>query len=193
MHTALFDPIYALMAISFPESELRTYEEQKKLLDHPRYRLCLETDQEGDVIGVLAAWELSAFRFVEHLAVDPGKRSGGIGRRLLTHYLAEKSTPVVLEVEPPAGELEQRRIAFYGRLGFHLNDYPYAQPPLRPGQKPLPLLLMSYPQPLADEQLRLYRDTLYREVYGLRDETGRDVAPEQQNGKTIQQEQQQQQ
>jgi ribosomal protein S18 acetylase RimI-like enzyme len=166
MNTATFDNIYALMANSFPESELRTYEEQKKLLSHPRYQLCLKTDEEGRIAGVMAVWNITGFRFVEHLAVDPQKRNGGIGRKLLTDFLVAAPTPVVLEVEPPTGELEARRIAFYKRLGFHLNDYTYAQPPLRPGQPLLPLMLMSFPSPLSEQQFQLCRDTLYREVYG---------------------------
>lgn len=170
MNTATFDRIYALMANSFPESELRTYEEQKKLLNHPRYQLSLKKDEEGSIAGVMAVWSITGFRFVEHLAVDPKQRNGGIGRKLLSDFLLAEPTPVVLEVEPPTGELEGRRIAFYERLGFHLNDYAYAQPPLRPGQPLLPLMLMSYPSPLTEQQFQLCRDTLYREVYGYNGE-----------------------
>ncbi|MNY54601.1 hypothetical protein D3C86_1904940 [compost metagenome] len=74
---------------------------------------------------------------------------------------------MLLEVEPPAGELEQRRIGFYERLGFHLNPYDYVQPPLRTGQPDLPLRIMTYPRPIRKSEFQLYREILYTEVYKI--------------------------
>ena len=71
----------------------------------------------------------------------------------------------MLEVEPPNGVLEQRRIGFYERLGFHLTPFDYVQPPLREGQADLPLRIMVYPKPLQDEEFNLFKEILYTEVY----------------------------
>lgn len=46
----------------------------------------------------------------------------------MEEYIRQSGKPVLLEVEPPLGEMEQRRIGFYERLGFHLNPYAYVQP-----------------------------------------------------------------
>ena len=167
MKLAEFDAIFAIMEASFPVSEIRTYSGQKALLDNPHYRLYTEQDEGGRIIAFLAAWEFPELRFVEHIAVSPDARSGGTGRRLMNRYLALSAKPVLLEVELPAGELEQRRISFYERLGFHLNPYDYVQPPLRSGQQELPLRIMTYPRSVSAEEFRRYRDILYTGVYQI--------------------------
>lgn len=113
----------------------------------------------------MACWEFPILRFVEHIAVDPNIRGGGVGKKMMADYISQSEKPVLLEVEPPNGEIEQRRIGFYERLGFHLNPFEYVQPPLREGQADLPLLIMTYPRPLNVEEFNLFRETLYTEVY----------------------------
>lgn len=83
----------------------------------------------------------------------------------MLNYIGRSDIPILLEVEPPSGELEQRRIGFYERLGFHLNAYEYNQPPLRTGQADLPLRIMTYPCPINREEFHQYREILYTEVY----------------------------
>ncbi|UQZ34894.1 GNAT family N-acetyltransferase [Paenibacillus sp. PK3_47] len=163
-HTT-FNEIFAIMEASFPVSEIRTFQEQKALLENPDYRLYTECDPKGKLMGFLAAWEFAEFRFVEHIAVNPETRGGGIGKKLMSEYIAASDKPVLLEVEPPAGELEQRRIGFYNRLGFQLNNFDYVQPPLRPGQADLPLCIMTYPQLLSLEEFNRFRKLLYTKVY----------------------------
>ncbi|WP_151736862.1 GNAT family N-acetyltransferase ['Paenibacillus yunnanensis' Narsing Rao et al. 2020] len=166
MSPAEFHEIYAIMEASFPEDEFRTFEGQRSLLRNPNYRLITEKDAAGVIQAFLAAWEFPLFRFVEHIAVSPRMRGGGLGRKLMERHLASSDKPVVLEVEPPMDELQKRRIGFYERLGFCLQTYEYRQPPLRPGQTGLPLQLMAYPRPVSEEEFRRIRDILYTEVYG---------------------------
>lgn len=160
-----FDKIFTIMTASFPESERRTYAGQKDLLADPHYRLVTETDENNIIIAFLASWEFPQFRFVEHIAVDPGIRGGGIGGKLMAAYIGESAKPIVLEVEPPDTDMAQRRISFYERLGFHLNPFEYMQPPLQKGQPELSLKIMSYPQTLTDAEFALYKETLYSKVY----------------------------
>ncbi|MGE8205868.1 GNAT family N-acetyltransferase [Heyndrickxia sp. NPDC080065] len=169
MNESEFDKIFALMEVSFPESERRTYGGQKELMADPHYRLITESDNNNQIVAFLAAWEFPLFRFVEHIAVNPIMRGSGVGGKMMTAYLEELKKPVLLEVEHPDTELAQRRIGFYERLGFHLNPFEYVQPPLQKGQDNLPLKLMSYPQLLTDEEFILYRETLYRNVYKIKD------------------------
>jgi len=160
-----FDQIFAIMEASFPAIERRTYAGQKELLTDPHYRLITETDDKGSIIAFLAVWEFPMFRFVEHIAVDPSVRGGGLGGKLMNAYIRESSKPVILEVEPPETELAERRIGFYERLGFRLNPFDYLQPPLQTGLPELPLQMMSYPELLKDEEFSLFREMLYTRVY----------------------------
>ena len=76
-------------------------------------------------------------------------RNRGYGGRTL-EILKEMYERMVLEAEPPTDDLRSRRIAFYERNGFSKNDYPYLQPPYRPGETRVPLVLMSYPSRLEN-------------------------------------------
>lgn len=162
-----FDEIYKIMESSFPTSEFRTYDGQRALLSSPYYRVLAETDPNNKTIAFLASWEFTSFRFVEHFAVDPSLRGGGTGGKLLNKYINQSRIPVRLEVEPPESDFAKRRIGFYERLGFHLNTFEYVQPPLREGQALLPLNIMSYPEPLTEEEFCHFRETVYSEVYKL--------------------------
>lgn len=167
MNSTAFDEIFAIMEASFPVSEMRTYSGQKSLLDHPNYHIYTELDAEGRTLAFLAAWEFPELRFVEHIAVNPEIRGGGIGKKLMNAYISRSDKPVLLEVEPPEGTLEQRRIGFYERLGFQLNPFSYVQPPLREGQADLPLMIMTYPQAVTRQEFERFRAILYTEVYQI--------------------------
>jgi len=169
MNKREFDKIFTLMEASFPENERRTYAGQKELLADQYYRLITETDNHNQIVAFLAAWEFPLFRFVEHIAVDPIMRGSGMGGKMMTKYMEESKKTILLEVEYPDTELAQRRIGFYERLGFHLNPFEYVQPPLQNGQDDLPLKLMSYPQPLTDDEFILYRESLYKNVYKIKE------------------------
>jgi ribosomal protein S18 acetylase RimI-like enzyme len=167
MNTNEFDQVYNIMTASFPVSERRTHDGQRALLDDPHYRLIKETDENNKLIAFLAVWEFPSFRFVEHIAVDPAIRGGGLGGKLMAAYIEESEIPVLLEVEPPDTELAGRRIGFYERLGFHLNLFDYVQPPLQKGQQDLPLHIMSYPQLLTEDEFAVFKEVLYTKVYKI--------------------------
>lgn len=166
--TTDFDKVFAILEEAFPPCEIRTREGQRALLEKPDYRLHVYPDESGEPAALLTAWEFEDFRYVEHLAVSGRLRGGGLGGRLVADYLKADARPVILEVEPPETEMAKRRIGFYQRLGFVLNGYPYEQPPLRETTGWCPLLLMSYPSPLSEEEFEAKKDTLYRRVYGVR-------------------------
>ena len=78
-----FDQVFMIMEQSFPYDEYRTYEEQKKLLQKPYYRIYVsrteqcQGPQSRRILAFLAIWELSGFTFIEHLASDPAVRGQG--------------------------------------------------------------------------------------------------------------------
>ncbi|WP_317856170.1 GNAT family N-acetyltransferase [Chakrabartyella piscis] len=161
-----FELVYPILEDSFPVEELRTKENQRSLLDKPEYTLCAIKGENGVVQGVAAYWELDDFLYIDHLAIKKEARNGGIGGKRFMELIAQIGKPVVLEVELPEGELEQRRIAFYERLGFFYNDYPYLQPPMREGDEMFPLRYMTYPDKIDEITYERYKRNIYKVAYG---------------------------
>lgn len=167
LNKADFEKAYLILKQSFPETELRTREDQFGLLQNERYCLYAIKDEKGEMSGVIAVWELpEELLYVDHFAVLPEKRNHGFGGEVLDSFLKWKKKKVVLEVELPEDAITRRRIGFYERHGFVWNDYPYMQPPMRKGQKPFPLRLMTRPEGLDRETYEKYRSCLHHLVYG---------------------------
>lgn len=164
--TANFEEAWQILAESFPPEERRTKEGQREIMNEEAYRLygCRE---EGELLAILAVWEFETFTFLEHFAVRKAARGGGLGGTLLKEFLADCRKTVLLEAEPPQGEIERRRIAFYERNGFVVNRYDYIQPPLQAGCAPIPLRLMTLGKPFPAPELNRIRDELYRAVYKI--------------------------
>lgn len=159
-----FDEIFPLLEAAFPITELRTKEEQRKLLQEECYRLYGIRKDDG-FAAVFATWEIEDFLYIEHFAVKEEFRNGGYGGELLDKLLEEKGRPMVLEVEVPEDEMTIRRIGFYERHGLVYNDYPYLQPPMRKGQDMLPLRFMTKPGAVDEKTYERYKKQIYRIVY----------------------------
>lgn len=159
-----FDAVWEVMEESFPIDERRSYEKQRELLFNDSYFLygCRRGEQ---LAAFFAVWQLKECLFIEHFAVLKSCRNGGIGAELLKQLIRAQGQKLVLEVEPPLGELESRRIAFYKRCGFCLNGYDYTQPAMTEAGKEIPLLIMSYPGRLEKTEFLRLREELYRKVY----------------------------
>ena len=160
-----FGEAYALMEISFPPEEIRPYEEQLALLDDPRYGLWVLHRADGGVLGLMAVWNFPEFAFIEHFAVAPEARNRGLGAQMLRAMTQRLQTHICLEAEPPETELASRRIGFYQRGGFFPNPYPYMQPSISRGRKPIPLVLMTAGRPVSRAEFDQLKATLYSQVY----------------------------
>ena len=155
-----FDQVYTLMEESFPKDEYRDYQKQKELFQNPEFR---------EIKAFFAVWEFETFIYVEHFAVNPVLRNGGVGSRMLKALTEDAEKMIILEVEPPTEEIAVRRVRFYERNGFFFNDYPYIQPSMGEGRKETPLFLMSTERKIDEEEYRMIRNTLYTKVYGKKD------------------------
>ena len=119
----------------------------------------------GRMLGFLSYWTFPGFVYVEHFAVNPAIRGGGIGSRMLSRLIEAVSPDVLLEVELPDTHEAERRIAFYERHGFRVRrEYKYIQPPYGPGQSGMELLLMTHGSVNLDDPGLI--PLLHREVYG---------------------------
>ena len=159
-----FDKMFDIMEKSFPADERRPKDEQKKLFENPLYKVyCVK-----EMKAFMAVWEFDAFVFLEHFAVSPEYRNEGLGGKMLTALKERNNKKICLEVEPPETENAKRRISFYKRNGFYLNEYPYVQPPISKGKKPVPLMIMTLGAAIEECEFEEIKHTLYKEVYKIK-------------------------
>lgn len=78
-----FDQVYTLMEESFPKDEYRDYQKQKELFQNPEYQILIEKSRVPGNQSIFAAWEFETFIYVEHFAVNPVLRNGGVGSKML--------------------------------------------------------------------------------------------------------------
>jgi ribosomal protein S18 acetylase RimI-like enzyme len=163
--TPAFTLAWQLYEEAFPAEERRNLGQQEELLAQEHYRF-YAVQKADETVGVVGLWQFAQFEFLEHLAMTPVQRGLGWGKQVLD-LLKDKSPSrvMVLEVEPPHTTLAQRRIGFYARSGFHLNAYPYQQPPYAPEKPWVPLQIMSYPTALGADTFHTVVQDLYQKVY----------------------------
>lgn len=158
------DGLWEILEQSFPLEERRCRAEMQALLETSELELL--TAQEDDRLqGFLMLWNLPEFIFIENFAVAEAMRGRGLGAQMLAYVTEHWDKPQILEVEPPDTEICRRRIGFYQRNGFFLNQYPYRMPCLHGNGPAVPLLLMSKPEALTRQQAEQVKTDLYRVVY----------------------------
>ncbi|SCH44320.1 ribosomal-protein-alanine acetyltransferase [uncultured Clostridium sp.] len=160
-----FESFFNILEKSFPDNERRKYVDQLSLLDKENYRPLIFKEKD-EVLAIMATWEFEKFVFIEHLAVDNKLRGKGVGTSLIDNYLKECNKEVFLEVEPPQCEISTKRIKFYEKLNFYLNDFYYLQQPLNEGDLPFELKIMSYDKKIDSKDFEEYKNIIYKEVYG---------------------------
>ncbi len=161
----LYPFMESLLIHSFPIEEYRDLEALRIFTDHtPNFHNHVITD-DGSPIGILTYWWFGEFYYIEHFAIHPDYRNGGYGGKTLQHLFTLLQHPIVLEVEVPNGETEQRRIQFYQRQGFALWTHPYQQPPYRPEGEYLPMHLMAHGNLQCPQDFEKVKERIYREVY----------------------------
>ncbi len=166
-----FDAAEKLYVDSFPPAERRMVDDWRRLVEGavPAFRALSIVSSDADFLGFITCWDFRTFLYVEHFAVSPHSRGGGIGGKALDALLQMYGNrPFVLEVEPPVAEMAVRRIRFYERHGFVLSDLPYVQPCYAGNSGDgLPLNLMTTNGAFLYDNAAEVRGTIYREVYGV--------------------------
>lgn len=164
-----FDKVYAIMEEAFPDDEHRFYDEQKALLDNPKYTIYgLRNDQNGEIKAFITVYQFDDFAFVEHFATNVLYRNQGLGAVILRELQDMLQCRICLEVELPDTDMAVRRIGFYRRNGFSLNNYDYIQPPMSKGKNSMPLLIMTTDGTITKGEFDTIKSTLYREVYKVK-------------------------
>ena len=78
MQPADFDAVYHLLTQSFPATERRGAAGQRALFSDSAYCVDILRAPDGGVQALIASWDFDDFVFLEHFAVDPACRSGGM-------------------------------------------------------------------------------------------------------------------
>lgn len=161
-----FEQVFDIMEKSFPTDEYRPFSEQKALFLKKEYSVYgLKCDENNSLMGFISLWEFNDFIFIEHFAVKRDLRNKGLGEKILSLLKNISHKPYCLEVELPENDLSVRRINFYKRNGFFLNEYPYIQPAISKGKSPVPLMIMTSGKPVNEDEFLKIKDTLYKRVY----------------------------
>lgn len=163
----LLDKVEKTYNDSFPEAERRAFSLVRELVkDEPRFVVYTLSKDEA-YAGFITAWRFDSFTYVEHFAIDASARNGGIGGKAMKLFLELCDGPVVLEVEMPADEMSKRRIGFYERLGYMLDNHVYFQPPYRKGEPSLEMRLMTYGDIDLNHAFEEVESHIHRHVYGI--------------------------
>lgn len=158
------DIVYDRMKEAFPYEERRDKEDWIKLFDCERYKCMFIVDEKEIQIGFAAWWEYDEFIFLEHLAINGECRGHGYGTEFLNFFRVICNKPIILEVEFPVTEQAIKRIEFYRKADFYLNDkYEYYQPSYH-GKESLPLILMST-VPLDEDKVKTFVKTTLASCY----------------------------
>ena len=150
-----FARAWRLYKESFPVAERRRLNFHRRIMLRSIYHFDVVMDHNV-FIGILLWWDFESVRYIEHLAVVPTLRGMQHGERILRRFLSESDMPVWLEVEPPDNELRNRRVGFYRRVGFTLNEHDYTQPAYEKSSQPVPLLVMTYPEAITEPDIRFF-------------------------------------
>lgn len=146
---------------AFPPEERREWAAMPPA--DPAFAMYSIVCDSGLTAGLLTAWHMPDFTYIEHLAIAPELRGGGIGSKVLQ---ALPGT-LLLEVEPAETSRQaSERISFYNRNNFAMLDVDYIQPPYGPGLPALPLRLMVRGK---IDDISAAIKLLHKRVYGIAD------------------------
>lgn len=167
--TDVAHPLYAcamrLYQNSFPAHELREAASQKEILGNPAYHFDLIYDDDV-FVGEVLYWEIGEMRYIEHFCILPEMRNRQYGQKVLA--LLQNET-LLLEIDPPVDEISVRRKGFYERCGLVENPYPHVHPPYHRKNAGHPLVVMSSPRTLTQQEYDTFRrylnDVIMKNAY----------------------------
>lgn len=157
----------------FPPDEVKSLERLRQLIASRLYRLYWFSDptRDGDVgYAIVYQPQQPRMRWLDYFAIEPGLRDQGYGSRAFRALcgLSADTQGLMLEVQPPTSDdpatliEQQRRIAFYTRLGARRLDVPYFFPS---ASRADPLLLYFWPTPTTTSLSRETIQGMVRRVY----------------------------
>ena len=160
-----FNQAWEIYQEAFPEDEKRTIKGQLIAFEQPNYSFCCVVN-ECEVLGIVAYWQILEYMFVEHFAVKNELRGQGIGAKILRNLFDKyPKFKFILEADLPIDDTSKKRIKFYERVGFNVNEYEYVQPPYGATKKPVPMKILTYPEKINDKSFEEIKQGIYEVVY----------------------------
>lgn len=150
-----FQEAWKLYEDSFPSEERRPLNNQSKVLQNDNYYFDVLIDK-NQFIGFILWWDFETHKYIDHFATAIEQRNKGIGTLILNKFIDRDNKTIILEVELPTSNINERRIKFYERVGFKINEHYYEIPPVAEDKSPLQLLLMSYPNQISKKEVNLF-------------------------------------
>ncbi len=157
-----WEALWRLYEESFPKAERRKKADHLRAVTDERF-YPLSAWEGRELVGLMFFWEWDRFRYLEHLAINPGLRGQGYGSRMLRD-LRDSEHTVILEIDPLINELSVRRLQFYEQAGYTLTPYRFVHLPYRLDAKAQELLILSYPTMITKEQHNNFTRFLNEEV-----------------------------
>lgn len=153
----LWEQVWRLYTDSFPEWERRRISSHSRASEDDAFNTYIALDN-GNLMGLVFYWKSDGMIYIEHLAVNPIMRGKSIGSTIVKGLIDEyPDFTILLEIDPPVDEISKRRLAFYERLGFVMNDYEYVHPSYSKNGKPHPLKVLSLPAPISPDELENFK------------------------------------
>lgn len=156
-----------LMQTAFPQQERRNADLQREYTDNKLHFHTFVILNGNLPIGLLTMWKLESFHYIEHFAIHENYRNKGYGQKVMEFIINEIKGMIVLEAEEPSDDITYRRIRFYQRLGFVMQDVPYQQPPYRSEDQWFPMKLMTLRESNFPLEYERVRGNIYKEAYNI--------------------------
>lgn len=145
-----FKEAMEIYKISFPIFEQRVLKNQIEVLEHKEYH-CTVICENNKLIGILFYWEHDNYRYIEHFAIDKSLRGKNYGSKILNKF-CESDKETILEIDMPIDEISIKRLQFYSKLGFKLQEFEHIHPPYRKGYEGHRLKVMSFNENLSKDK-----------------------------------------
>ena len=159
-----FSQAWEIYLEAFPKNERKTLDAQTKLMSNPLYHYDIII-VDDKLIGFILWWNLDSVRFIDHFATAKSQRNKGYGRLIIENFSHIDVKPVLLEVELPDSNINKRRIKFYERIGFKVNQHHYQLPVYNKSVPPLQLYVMTYPNAISKKEVEEFVKICHPIVY----------------------------
>lgn len=158
-----YNDFIKIYAVSFPVYEQRNHEQQLDAFRDERYNLFCQIGQEM-VNSFISFWDFGEYVYIEHLAVNEKLRGKNIGTEMLTQFIEEINKTVILEIDPIIDEVSAKRLQFYQKIGFNMNEYKHVHPAYNPQYPPHQLLVLSTGNTLTPQRYNIFKNDLEKIV-----------------------------
>ncbi len=157
-----FDDAMKIYEASFPIFEQRTLKNQIEALENEMYYSSIICEN-GKLIGIIFYWKYGKYTYIEHLSISPSLRGKNYGSKILRDFCKDNKD-TILEIDNPIDEMSIKRLKFYSKIGFKLQDFEHIHPPYRQEYDGHYLKVLSFNRDLSKEEYEEFNTFLKTKV-----------------------------